>query len=72
MKPFEIVPPKRRRTTITKSVLYRFNDESLQTVFNKALNESGLSAQKLMDQMVRHCLISSGRMKEPVRERSKP
>ncbi len=56
---FKINKPEIRTDKDTRACMWRIPLE-LHEAFNKALEDSNLSGQKLLDQMVEHCLIDAG------------
>lgn len=62
---YELPYPKKPSPEKVKSVMYRIDESDIQDAFNSALDKTGLSAQALVDSMVRHCLKDIGLYSEP-------
>lgn len=45
-----------KKRELVRTLVYRPPSEEIRAALIKAMEEQGLSAQKLLDQMVQHCL----------------
>lgn len=46
-----------------KTVIVRINDQKIRNALKEAVNKSNLSSQKLVHEMIEHCLKDAGLLK---------
>lgn len=57
---FEVKKVTKQTEQKIKAVMYRIEDFETQRALQKAIDDCGTSAQKLVDKMVKHCLKEAG------------